>query len=257
MENWVNFKKYLVEHIRLSDISGNISSHTLSRCEKIIQEKVYKSEFIDFLSKTKALKAPSEIKFDTAIMALKQGYHEISKATALGEILSEGEQTVVVLAQFIVENKFNPDNHVLILDDPVNSLDLQRMGIIANNLIQLAKEKQIVIFTRNLVFFGWLKSAVGKDKLLKFYKFYVTEETQIDFKIYVGKITEKTNPNMETYKEYVSAINTTISAKETSAYSEDDIIDGHSSSLYAKVSPTISGFMEDFNSLKEIAKKFQ
>lgn len=322
IDNWENFKKYLIEYIRLSEISGSINSRAIARCEKEIQEKVYKSEFIDLLSKTlKALKAPSEIKFDTAIssskMALKQGYHEITKATTLSEILSEGEQTVVALAQFIAENKFNPDNHVLFFDDPVNSLDLHRMEIIAKNLIQLAKEKQIVIFTHNLVFLGWLKVAVGKDKLLKSYKFYVTEETQIDDKIYVGKITEKTNPNMETYKWYEKTIESITSKKEKFEYSEEELkrlygflrsaiellisdiilcgvtnryepdikvtrfenikfdkiseireqlmmlyedscryIDGHSSSLYAKATPTISGFMEDFKSLKEIAKKF-
>lgn len=48
-------------------------------------------------------------------MAIKQGYDKIAKTNQLNEILSEGEQTVVALAQFIAESKFNPEENVLFL----------------------------------------------------------------------------------------------------------------------------------------------
>ena len=221
LKNWEQERAYLLSYINLSKIKG-INNHGIANCQKDIQEKIYKTSFMAILQSTLSeLNAPSEVKFNTAIsnsrMAIKQGYNTITKENQLSEILSEGEQTVVALAQFIAESKFDVDENVLFFDDPVNSLDLKRMQVIANNLVALAKEKQIVIFTHNLVFLGFIKTAIDHDKALSDYKFYQTEITEQNGKQYVGKITEHDNPNVETYSHYSKEINNIIkrSEKET------------------------------------------
>ena len=168
----------ILAYLRLCRLQG-INNKALSKCQKDIEEKVYKDKFVEILQNTlKALNAPAEVKFTTAIssaqMAIKQGYDKIAKTNQLNEILSEGEQTVVALAQFIAESKFNPEENVLFFDDPVNSLDLGRMQIIAENLVELSKEKQVVIFTHNLVFLGFIKAIIDKDESLQHYKFFTT-----------------------------------------------------------------------------------
>ncbi|MBQ2883497.1 MAG: AAA family ATPase [Alphaproteobacteria bacterium] len=214
VENSSYKRKMILAYLRLCRLQG-INNKALSKCQKDIEEKVYKDKFVEILQNTlKALNAPAEVKFTTAIssaqMAIKQGYDKIAKTNQLNEILSEGEQTVVALAQFIAESKFNPEENVLFFDDPVNSLDLGRMQIIAENLVELSKEKQVVIFTHNLVFLGFIKAIIDKDESLQHYKFFTTERAEVDGKLYVGKVTETANPNVERLKHYNTKINELI-----------------------------------------------
>lgn len=214
VENSAYKRKMMLAYLRLCRLRG-INNKSLSKCQKDIEEKVYKDKFVGILQNTlKELNAPVEVKFTTAIssaqMAIKQGYDKIAKTNQLNEILSEGEQTVVALAQFIAESKFNPEENVLFFDDPVNSLDLGRMQVIAEKLVELSKEKQVVIFTHNLVFLGFIKAIIDKDESLQNYKFFTTERAEVDGKIYVGKVTETANPNVERFKHYNTQINELI-----------------------------------------------
>lgn len=68
------------------------------------------------------------------------------------EILSEGEQRSIAIANFLAETSIHNNNICIIFDDPVSSLDYKRRGIIANRLIEEARRKQVVIFTHDLTF---------------------------------------------------------------------------------------------------------
>jgi len=67
-------------------------------------------------------------------------------------VLSEGEQKVIALADFIAESNITSINRGIIFDDPVNSLDEERKYEIAKRLASIAKDKQVVVFTHDLVF---------------------------------------------------------------------------------------------------------
>lgn len=75
------------------------------------------------------------------------------------DILSEGEQRAVALADFLTEVCLNPANAGIVLDDPVNSQDHQRKDCIAKRLVGEAKVRQVVVFTHDLVFFTMLAAA--------------------------------------------------------------------------------------------------
>lgn len=68
------------------------------------------------------------------------------------EILSEGEQRSIALANFFAETSIHNDNVCIVFDDPVSSLDYKRREIIANRLIEEAHQKQVVILTHDLTF---------------------------------------------------------------------------------------------------------
>ncbi|MDT2834331.1 AAA family ATPase [Vagococcus carniphilus] len=68
------------------------------------------------------------------------------------EILSEGEQRSIALANFLAETSLNDNNVCLVFDDPVCSLDYKRREVISKRLVEEAKEKQIVILTHDLTF---------------------------------------------------------------------------------------------------------
>lgn len=75
---------------------------------------------------------------------------------SLSQILSDGEQNACALADFLAEAKTNPLNCGLILDDPVTSLDHGRRDLLAKRLVAEAKDRQVVIFTHDLLFAGQL-----------------------------------------------------------------------------------------------------
>ncbi len=78
-------------------------------------------------------------------------------------ILSEGEQRAVALADFLTEITLNPANAGIVLDDPVTSQDHQRKRLIANRLALEAKNRQVAIFTHDLVFLAMLARAAGDE----------------------------------------------------------------------------------------------
>ncbi len=67
-------------------------------------------------------------------------------------ILSEGEQKVIALADFISEMHLSDVNRGIIFDDPVNSLDEGRKKDIAYRLIKESESKQVIVFTHDLIF---------------------------------------------------------------------------------------------------------
>ncbi len=73
------------------------------------------------------------------------------------DILSEGEQRAISLADFLTEVQLDPNNKGIFFDDPVSSQDHLRREKIASRLVQLAQEKQIVVFTHDIAFFIRLK----------------------------------------------------------------------------------------------------
>lgn len=67
-------------------------------------------------------------------------------------VLSEGEQKIIAIADFIAEMQLSEVNRGIIFDDPVTSLDEVRKSEIAKRLAEESKLKQVIIFTHDLVF---------------------------------------------------------------------------------------------------------
>lgn len=69
----------------------------------------------------------------------------------LGDVLSEGEQKVIALADFLAECAIRTNSAPLIFDDPVNSLDYKRLEHIADRLFDLSKDHQVIVFTHSIL----------------------------------------------------------------------------------------------------------
>ena len=81
----------------------------------------------------------------------------------LPRVFSEGERTALGLAAFFTEAKLDASNSAIILDDPVNSLDHIRRGLVAARLAAFAETRQVVVFTHDVSFVSDLKrEANGK-----------------------------------------------------------------------------------------------
>lgn len=80
---------------------------------------------------------------------------------AIAKVLSEGEQTALGLAGFFTEAFLDDSKSAIVLDDPVSSLDHIRRGRVASRLVELAQERQVVVFTHDLAFVADLARAAG------------------------------------------------------------------------------------------------
>lgn len=75
-----------------------------------------------------------------------------SAFTELDRVLSEGEHRAVALACFLAETRMMGTKHTVVIDDPVSSLDHERRHLVAMRLAQEATERQVVVFTHDMVF---------------------------------------------------------------------------------------------------------
>lgn len=83
------------------------------------------------------------------------------RSVQAAQVLSEGEQTAMGLAGFFTEAAFDATRSALILDDPVTSLDHVRRKYVAARLAELAKDRQVIVFTHDVTFAGELAKQAG------------------------------------------------------------------------------------------------
>lgn len=84
------------------------------------------------------------------------------RPVAKSRVLSEGEQRALGIACFFAEMARVPGKHGIIVDDPVSSLDHQRLRKVARRLVaEAAAGRQVIVFTHHLIFYQELLSAAA------------------------------------------------------------------------------------------------
>ena len=83
---------------------------------------------------------------------------EVSAASRIStmQVLSEGEQTAAGLAGFLTEVYFDESKSAVVFDDPMSSLDHQRRSSAAQRMVELAQDRQVIVFTHDLIFLAEL-----------------------------------------------------------------------------------------------------
>ncbi|WP_152019214.1 AAA family ATPase [Aliarcobacter butzleri] len=71
---------------------------------------------------------------------------------SINSILSEGEQKIIALSNFLAECTIDNRLNTIIFDDPVTSLDIDYRDLITKKIVQLSQNRQIVVFTHDLSF---------------------------------------------------------------------------------------------------------
>lgn len=126
------------------------------------------------------------------------GKHKPSK------VLSEGEQKVLALADFVAEARLAGITAPVIFDDPVSSLDHRRINEVAQRIARLAEDNQVIVFTHDILFATTLLSLFEKSKRCTYYQ--ITDENG------KGKVTRATGPRWDTLNGIKAKINSTIQA---------------------------------------------
>ncbi|KGJ89604.1 AAA family ATPase [Colwellia psychrerythraea] len=199
-------RKYIVDH--RENILSNIKRlHTVTILQLIKQEcntrsvstlssSIYSDGVIEPLKQSfqSELNAFGFNRFTIEVKTRNKGGHQQFKLllsnsgeSVVAKVASEGEQRCIAIASFLAEMKADARESAVIFDDPVNSLSHQWSARVADRLVRESLERQVVIFTHDIVFYKLLLEAaerMSQDKIG-----YISLERSRD---YAGLV--RTNP---------------------------------------------------------------
>lgn len=141
---------------------ADYAKRKITESEKALSNKYFNQKYIDaFNEECQKLNGNFGIDINHTGSAGKS-YRQLKlKGKNPNAVLSEGEQKVIAIADFLAEMHLSEVNKGIIFDDPVTSLDEKRKSEIAERLTKEALKKQVIIFTHDLVF---VSSLIGHCK---------------------------------------------------------------------------------------------
>jgi ABC-type lipoprotein export system ATPase subunit len=174
----VEVQKIITNHkivALLSSKMGEFGTGTLSRktseARDLLVQQNFDSIFQRELNALRKSDLPIQLSFAT-----EKGNSKIRqrvKSHYLSDILSEGEQKAIALAEFLTELQLDHIRAPVIFDDPVNSLDHRITDEVAKRLIYLSRTRQTIIFTHSILLLNSLKQQsdldTNKQEGFKFY----------------------------------------------------------------------------------------
>lgn len=114
------------------------------------------------------------------------------------QVLSEGEQKALALADFLAEVTSVPASSPVVFDDPITSMDYRRIHEVCDRIVALSEGHQIIVFTHNIWFAAQLLGKADK-KSLNYYDIRLESGD-------AGVVTPGAHPRVDT----VAQVRTTI-----------------------------------------------
>ena len=198
---WFNIQKSINE---LSKAKSKFSTNSLTQKQSEAFQSIVQDEYFGLFERF-----AEELKVSNVNLRLIPKKGETlrkksvsSKEYKVSQIMSEGEQKAVAMAEFATDLTMRGDFNTILFDDPVTSLDYKRSEIIANLIYRLSLERQVIVFTHNIMFYYYLYNACAKDKN-KENKFFKVDEFD---KLNKGIVSETFSGRLETLKEVVGKL---------------------------------------------------
>ena len=167
------------------------------------------------------------------------GKHKPSK------VLSEGEQKVLALADFLAEARLAGITAPVIFDDPVSSLDHRRINEVAQRIARLADDNQVIVFTHDILFTTTLLSLFEKSKRCVY--FQITDENG------KGQVTRASGPRIDSLSAIKKRITDAIQAAKSQ---EGEVRDALVRMAYSHVRAWCEVFTEE-ELLKGVTKRYR
>lgn len=204
--------------------TASISRRTSDARSNLVAENFNKifSEELDKLRRSN-IKVNLDFRTERGISKLVQ---YIESQYELSDVLSEGEQKSIALAEFLTELRLDKTIAPVIFDDPVTSLDHNIIDEVATRLVSLSKDRQVIIFTHSILLFNSIKQKSELEPFKKLQFKYI--ETEKDLQN-TGYLHDSPDLKQETFKSYKSRINQILgSSKEDRAKKESELaIEGY------------------------------
>jgi len=219
-------KLAIANHKIVSKLNSNTNSFntsSISRKTTEARDSLVKSNFDAlFRNELKAFRK-AHINIDLSF-GTDRGNSKVShriKTHSLIDILSEGEQKAIALAEFLTELQLDNIKAPVIFDDPVNSLDHNIIDDVARRLLKLSNERQVVIFTHSVLLFNSLlyfsRQPFFKSLETKFYN----SKNEFDETGFITEAEEEINAVSSYIKKINGLINNTPKDKAEADIAED------------------------------------
>jgi energy-coupling factor transporter ATP-binding protein EcfA2 len=138
----------------LQSKSNSFSTNAISRKTTDAREQLVEQNFNDLFQAELKLFKKSDLKIELNFGTDKgksKIWHRLNLSYTLADILSEGEQKAISLAEFLTELQLDNIKAPVIFDDPVNSLDHRIIDEVGKRFIELSKQRQVIIFTHSIL----------------------------------------------------------------------------------------------------------
>ncbi len=160
-------KTSIANHKILNVLNANLFSFntsSISRKTSSARDELVRQDFEDSFKKELTTLRKSHLKIDLNFGTDRGSSRVFQKISshALADILSEGEQKAIALAEFLTELQLDNTKAPVIFDDPVNSLDHRIIDEVVKRLIELSKQRQVIVFTHSILL---LHSFIQQSKL--------------------------------------------------------------------------------------------
>jgi hypothetical protein len=148
----------------LNNYSNSFNTTAISRKTTSAREELVRQNFEDIFKNELLALRKANLKIDLSFgtdRGSSKVFQNISHH-ALIDILSEGEQKAIALAEFLTELQLDNTKAPVIFDDPVNSLDHRIIDEVVKRTIELSKHRQVIVFTHSILF---LHSLIQQSEL--------------------------------------------------------------------------------------------
>lgn len=154
----------------LEVLKGLTNSRPISVKAGKIAEQVITEAYVTRFNRELQLLGASHIQVELIKTRISRGQalHQLRlKGAQVGhalpdEVLSEGERRIISLAAFLADVAEKPQAAPFIFDDPISSLDHEFEGMVAIRLGELAKTRQVIVFTHRLSLYGAMEDVARK-----------------------------------------------------------------------------------------------
>jgi energy-coupling factor transporter ATP-binding protein EcfA2 len=146
-------------------------------------------------------------------------YHKIfvkntNMITNAMDILSEGESRIVSLAAFLADTEGRKSRSAFIFDDPISSLDHVFEEAVAQRLVKLCQNRQVIVFTHRLSLVNYLNKYAEK--------YNIKSHTLSLSEYHIGRITDLPI-NLKNTKNAVNGLLNTDIVKLKKVFKENDL----------------------------------
>lgn len=156
----VNSASRLASTTSVSSKIGVLSNdHVVANLAKVFNEELIASFSGKVKAELKRARTDRGVPYCEIVLT---GTNKEYKGESVQSVLSEGEQKVVALAGFFAELSQSPAKSAIVFDDPVTSLDNTNLRKIARRIARAASDRQVIVFTHNIVFANELEDAIEK-----------------------------------------------------------------------------------------------
>ena len=195
----LKMRKWLADHItsvkeeveRLKNIALFKSAKKLTNTTDLSKKKSELSEELitkDFINRFKNELEKLEAKYIKVELSKSRAekgkaLHQVrlkdvnlSLPVKTSDILSEGEMRIVALSAFLSDVTGGQNSSPFVFDDPISSLDQDYEEAVAKRLVDLSKERQVIVFTHRLSLLSLIEEYTKKDNI-DYNDIYVVRES--------------------------------------------------------------------------------